>query len=169
MLYLINARNRWELSCPYNDRKIAHDAGFLWDKKVGVWYTTDKEIAGKFKEFTAKNYYKRNKGNKSRKEMGQVMFVYYKLFFNTNSDAYPIILHAIREVSNRCDGAVMDDCKGFNSYDVSRADEILSNGIRSPEEAASAFRMVYKYRRQLSDKVLRRLNNIRKFALCLDF
>jgi len=167
-MFLINSGKRWELSCSFEDRRLPREAGFNWDNNLKVWYTKDIEIARKFRMHTAKEYYKINKGLKSRRDLSKVIFVYYKMFFRSNKSATQIIMDAIVEVSNRCDGAVMDDCEGFNSYDVSRADDILSTGINSSGEAASAFMMVYKYRKQLSNSVLNRMNNIRKFALCLD-
>ena len=66
--------------------------------------------------------------------------------------AHDNILAALRALASACDGAVTQDKKGFNGPDSGYGKKLASKQHLSRKQLESAFEMLGKYRKQLSEK-----------------
>ena len=60
-----------------------------------------------------------------------------------------IIHQALNELADRCDGALAEDGKGFNSEDTNFGKSLAKSPKLTPKMAKSALKMLIKYRQQL--------------------
>ena len=70
----------------------------------------------------------------------------------TSTEAHDNILAALRALAAACDGAVTQDKKGFNGLESDYGKELASKQRLSRKQLESAFELLGKYRKQLSEK-----------------